>query len=148
MAADDIMAFMTRVKRKLVDDDAQYATFVRALHRWEQQAIGTDELEASVTDADAAVAYLRGAEASVGDEARYGEFLALLRLWEAGRVEIDALVRDVPLAAALENSPFAEYQVSAEAFRALHAQLARPAGGADERLRLERDAAGAGAGHE
>ena len=49
MAADDIMAFMTRVKRKLVDDDAQYATFVRALHRWEQQAIGTDELEASVT---------------------------------------------------------------------------------------------------
>ena len=53
-----------------------------------------------------------------------------------------------PLAAALENSPFAEYQVSAEAFRALHAQLARPAGGADERLRLERDAAGAGAGHE
>ena len=46
MAADDIMAFMTRVKRKLVDDDAQYATFVRALHRWEQQAIGTDELAA------------------------------------------------------------------------------------------------------
>lgn len=287
MAADDIMAFMTRVKRKLVDDDAQYATFVRALHRWEQQAIGTDELEASVTslladdegllrdfarlfaprapggaaraaaapaDVDAAVAYLRDVEARVGDEARYGEFLALLRLWEAGRVEIDALVRDVsrllggdaallarfnmfappghaifpeadaapppappppwaeaagdvaialtrreaallervlmaesaatrpleaargpvaaavfgaespatrayrgrvgaryagsPLAAALENSPFAEYQVSAEAFRALHAQLARPAGGADERLRLERDAAGAGAGHE
>ncbi|KAH8091109.1 hypothetical protein JL720_5991 [Aureococcus anophagefferens] len=186
MAADDIMAFMTRVKRKLVDDDAQYATFVRALHRWEQQAIGTDELEASVTslladDEGLLRDFARlfaprapgGAARGRGARGREAALLSALmaesaatRPLEAARGTVAAAVFGAespatrayrgrvgaryagPLAAALENSPFAEYQVSAEAFRALHAQLARPAGGADERLRLERDAAGAGAGHE